>query len=132
MPSASPPRRLIQSAHWVALSATTSTQTTLAPSSARPPAMPPPMLGLVPVTTATLPASFTLPSACGPLSHAAAQSEKPRHQGAGQRDEHDDACHHHRLLELALGDQIELEDRERAVLAGGEQSDVADVARGAH
>src|SRR5713101_6355146 len=59
MPSASPPRRLIQSAHWLALSAITSTQTTLAPSSASPPAMPPPMFGLVPVTIATLPSSFT-------------------------------------------------------------------------
>src|SRR5437867_11295 len=47
------------SAHWRALSATTSTHTTGAPSAARPSAMPAPMLGLVPVTIATLSASFT-------------------------------------------------------------------------
>src|SRR5882672_1502253 len=57
-PSASPPRLLIQSAHWCAFSGTTSTHATAAPSSASPCAMPPPMLGLVPVTMATLPASF--------------------------------------------------------------------------
>src|SRR5918996_2707523 len=58
-PSASPPRRVIHSAHCRALSATTSTQTTRAPSSASPWAMPPPMFGLVPVTIATFPASLT-------------------------------------------------------------------------
>src|SRR5436309_2216463 len=58
MPSASPPRPLIQSAHWSAFSGTRSTHATAAPSSASPCAMPPPMLGLVPVTIATLPASF--------------------------------------------------------------------------
>ena len=57
-PSASPPRFVIQPAHCCAFSATTSTHTTLAPSSASPPAMPPPMLGLVPVTIATWPESF--------------------------------------------------------------------------
>src|SRR2546425_5778478 len=54
MPSAAPPRLAIQSAHCRALSSATSTHTTRAPSSASPWAMPPPMLGLVPVTIATL------------------------------------------------------------------------------
>src|SRR2546427_11810922 len=58
MPSASPPRLLIQAAHSCAFSGTRSTQTTVAPSSASPWAMPAPMLGLVPVTMATFPASF--------------------------------------------------------------------------
>ena len=53
MPEGLGPRaRLIASAHWRALSGATSTHTTVAPSSARPSAMPPPMLGLVPVTIA--------------------------------------------------------------------------------
>ena len=57
-PSASAPRLRSQSAHCMALSDDTSTQTTFAPSSASPSAMPPPMFGLVPVTIATLFRSF--------------------------------------------------------------------------
>src|SRR5262245_1324489 len=56
MPSDRPPRRRMASAHCSAFSGARSTQATMAPSSASPSAMPPPMLGLVPVTTATLPA----------------------------------------------------------------------------
>ena len=52
-------RAVIQSAHCRALSATRSTHATRAPSSASPWAMPPPMFGLVPVTIAIFPASFT-------------------------------------------------------------------------
>src|SRR5437870_5370565 len=59
MPSALPPRRRIHPAHCSAFSGTTSTQTTVAPSPARPCAIPPPMFGLVPVTIAIFPASFT-------------------------------------------------------------------------
>src|SRR5206468_12290281 len=56
MPSALPPRRSIHAAHCRALASSMSTQTTTAPASARPSAIPPPMLGLVPVTIAILPA----------------------------------------------------------------------------
>ena len=91
-------------------------------------AMPPPMLGLVPVTIATFPVSFTMRS----FSRRCCAAREAGEQGAGERDEHDDAGHHHRVLELALGDVVELQDRERPVGAGGEQRDVADVAGGAH
>src|SRR5262245_44777332 len=57
-PSACPTRAVMAAAHCCALSASTSTHTTRAPSAASPSAMPPPMLGLVPVTIATFPASF--------------------------------------------------------------------------
>src|SRR5262245_47918349 len=60
---------------------------------------------------------------------AAAQPEQSGQQGAGQRDKHDDAGDHHGLLELALGHVVELQDRERTVGAGGQQREVADVAR---
>src|SRR5262249_6566870 len=83
MPSASPPRVRIHSAHCCALSSTTSTHATRAPSSARPCAMPPPMLGLVPVTIATLPESFT----AGGSAREAVRAE--RRQG-GARSATDD------------------------------------------
>src|SRR5262252_1663583 len=52
IPSASPPRCLMYSAHRWAFSGWISTQTTLAPASAMPTAMPPQILGLVPVMRA--------------------------------------------------------------------------------
>src|SRR5260370_23634398 len=129
MPRAWPPLRRIASAHWPALSAATSTHTTVAPSSARPSAMPPPMLGLVPVTIAIFWARRTgTPS----TESAAAQPDQPREQGPGQRDQHDDARHDHRLLELALGHVVELEDRQRPVGAGAEPAAVAQFAACSH
>src|SRR5258705_7177528 len=99
-PRASPPRPVIHAAHSRALSALTSTQTTFAPSSASPPAMPAPILGLVPVTIAILPWSFTRDSSADIAAHAQDIGD----QRAGQRDQHDDAGDDHRLLELLLGD----------------------------
>ena len=57
-PIASCPSATIASAHFPAYSSRTSTQTRLAPSRASSSAMPPMMLGLVPVTSAVLPSSF--------------------------------------------------------------------------
>src|SRR5262249_36887723 len=110
-----------------ALSGTTSTQTTTAPSSANPPAMPPPMFGLVPVTIAIFPANRAIASprsraesigagpvkvsrATRPSSDVSAEPERSGQQRAGQRDAHDDARDDHRLLELPLRDVVELQD----------------------
>ena len=62
---ASPPAALIRSARSWATAGRKSLHRTLAPAAAKPEAMVPPMLGLAPVTMATLPARRPLKSTNG-------------------------------------------------------------------